>query len=174
MTVESKDEKPHILSDEEIMELKNKHGVVLFYMNHCFHCNVMKPNWNKVVKELKENQHNSKDFVLGAIETADMDRFNKSGLKQNVNGYPTILYFPKGMSAPADIYQGDRSYEDLKKWIQNKMNKDKQKDSNKLDKNAKNIQHGGKKRRSYRKKYTIRKNHRKHRKHRKITYRRRK
>ena len=148
------------------MGLKNKHGVVLFFMNGCYHCNVMKPNWNKVVKELKKTD--SKDFILGAIESSDMERFNKVGLSTNISGYPTILYFPHGISKHADMYDGNRSAEDLKKWITSKMG------------HKKGGQSGGAKRKKTRrasngnKKKSMRHLKRKSiRHHRKTTYRRR-
>lgn len=111
---ESSDE-PKILSESEIMELKKKHGVVLFYMNGCGHCVAMKPAWNKLINELKEKHKN--EIILGAIESGNMDIFNKHGLKPSVSGFPTILYFnPKNPDKP-ESYSGDRSYDDLKKWI---------------------------------------------------------
>ena len=111
---ESSDE-PKILTESEIMELKKKHGVVLFYMNGCGHCVKMKPAWNKLINELKEKHKN--EIILGAIESGNMDIFNKHGLKPSVSGFPTILYFnPKNPDKP-ESYSGDRSYEDLKKWI---------------------------------------------------------
>ena len=112
--LESPDE-PKILTESEIMELKKKHGVVLFYMNGCGHCVTMKPAWNKLINELKEKHKN--EIILGAVESGDMDIFNKHGLKPSVSGFPTILYFnPKNPDKP-ESYSGDRSYEDLKKWI---------------------------------------------------------
>lgn len=166
MGIENSNDEPYILSDEEIMGLKNKHGVVLFFMNGCYHCNVMKPNWNKIVKELKKTD--SKDFILGAIESSDMERFNKAGLSTNISGYPTILYFPHGISKHADMYDGDRSAEDLKKWITSKMG------------HKKGGQSGGAKRKKTRrasngnKKKSMRHLKRKSiRHHRKTTYRRR-
>lgn len=112
--LESPDE-PKILTESEVMELKKKHGVVLFYMNGCGHCVTMKPAWNKLINELKEKHKH--EIILGAVESGGMDIFNKHGLKPSVSGFPTILYFnPKNPDKP-ESYSGDRSYEDMKKWI---------------------------------------------------------
>lgn len=111
---ESSDE-PKILTESEIMELKKKHGVVLFYMNGCGHCVTMKPAWNKLINELKEKHKH--EIILGAIESSNMDIFNKHGLKPSVSGFPTILYFNPNKPDKPESYTGDRSYEDLKKWI---------------------------------------------------------
>jgi hypothetical protein len=112
--LESPDE-PKILTESEVMELKKKHGVVLFYMNGCGHCVTMKPAWNKLINELKEKHKH--EIILGAVESGGMDIFNKHDLKPSVSGFPTILYFnPKNPDKP-ESYSGDRSYEDMKKWI---------------------------------------------------------
>jgi len=119
---ESGDE-PKILTESEIMELKKKHGIVLFYMNGCGHCETMKPAWNKVISELKDKHKN--EIILGAVESSNMDMFKKHGISPSVSGFPTILYFhPNKLSNP-EAYNGDRSYEDLKKWILSKKGKGK-------------------------------------------------
>ena len=112
--LESPDE-PKILTESEVMELKKKHGVVLFYMNGCGHCVTMKPAWNKLINELKEKHKH--EIILGAVESGGMDIFNKHGLKPSVSGFPTILYFNPNKPDKPESYSGDRSYEDLKKWI---------------------------------------------------------
>jgi hypothetical protein len=106
---------PKILSESDIMELKKKHGIILFYMNGCGHCDVMKPAWNKIINELKDKHKN--EIILGAIESSSMHIFNKHGIKPSVSGFPTILYFHPSKHDSPETYKGDRSYEDLKKWI---------------------------------------------------------
>lgn len=112
------DDKPKILTESEIMELQNKHGVVLFYMDGCGHCDIMKPGWNKLIQELKEKHKD--EIILGAIESSDMHLFKKSGISPSVSGFPTILYFHPNNLTRHEAYKGDRSYEDLKKWILDK------------------------------------------------------
>jgi len=116
-------DEPKILTENEIMQLKKKHGVVLFYMNGCGHCVAMKPAWNKIITELKEKHKN--EIILGAIESNNMEMFTKHGIKPSVSGFPTILYFhPSKLSNP-EAYSGDRSYDSLKEWILEKNNKGK-------------------------------------------------
>ena len=112
---------PKTLTESEIMELKKKHGIVLFYMNGCGHCETMKPTWNKVITELKDKHNN--EIILGAIESSNMDMFKKHGISPSVSGFPTILYFHPNKITNPESYNGDRSYEDLKKWILNKKGK---------------------------------------------------
>jgi len=117
------DNEPKIITDSEIMELKKKHGIVLFYMNGCGHCETMKPSWNKLITELKDKHKN--EIILGAIESSSMDMFKTHGINPAVSGFPTILYFQPGRHNMPEHYKGDRSYEDLKKWILTKKGKEK-------------------------------------------------
>lgn len=117
----SDSDKPKILTESEVIELQNKHGVILFYMDGCGHCEVMKPTWNKLMQELKEKHKN--EIILGAVESKDMERFKKSGITPSVSGFPTILYFHPNNITRHEAYNGDRSYEDLKKWILGKKDK---------------------------------------------------
>ena len=117
------DNEPKIITDSEIMELKKKHGIVLFYMNGCGHCETMKPSWNKLITELKDKHKN--EIILAAIESSSMDMFKTHGINPAVSGFPAILYFQPGRHNMPEHYKGDRSYEDLKKWILTKKGKDK-------------------------------------------------
>ena len=122
------------LTDNEIGMLKNKHGVVLFHMDGCGHCVNMMPDWNRVVTELKDNMKN--EIVLGAVERANIEKFHQHGMKPNVNGFPTILYFnPSKLHSP-EVYNKDRSYEEFKRWIMEKSKKGKGKGKNSSGKNS--------------------------------------
>jgi len=118
--MDSEPNKPIILSEKEIIELKNKPGVVLFYMKRCGYCEILKPTWNKVVRDIKKL--NNKDFIIGAIEASNMEKFNKSGHSPSISGFPTILHF-SNVSKDTESYDGDRSENDLKKWVMSKMKK---------------------------------------------------
>jgi len=111
------------LTDNEIAMLKTKHGVVLFHMDGCGHCVNMMPAWNRVVTELKDSMKN--DIVLGAVERGNIEKFHQHGIKPNVNGFPTVLYFnPSKLHSP-EVYNKDRSYEEFKRWIMEKSKKGK-------------------------------------------------
>ena len=122
-----KGDEPKILTESEVMELKKKHGIVLFYMNGCGHCDTMKPAWNKVITELKDKHNN--EIILGAVESSNMDMFKKHGISPSVSGFPTILYFHPNKLTTPESYKGDRSYEDLKKWLLVKKSKGKSNDT---------------------------------------------
>ena len=125
------------LTDNEIGMLKNKHGIVLFHMDGCGHCVNMMPAWNRVVTELKDNMKN--DIVLGAVERGNIEKFHQHGIKPNVNGFPTVLYFnPSKLHSP-EVYNKDRSYEEFKQWIMEKSKKGKSKGKNSGSENNNNV-----------------------------------
>lgn len=84
----------------------NDKSVVLFYWTQCGHCVHFKPDYMKLAKNVKANFY--------AIE-ADQIRGKKDNWKYKIEGYPTIIGFFKGQ--PYSIYNGDRSVEDLTKYI---------------------------------------------------------
>jgi hypothetical protein len=113
---------PIILSDSDIAALKGKHGVVLFYMNGCNPCNMIKPHWNSAINDLKEEI--GEEMILGAVERAAVEGFNKHiNVSRHVNGFPTILYLhPSNHSLP-EVYNGSRTHGDIKVWIKEKKNR---------------------------------------------------
>ena len=113
---------PIILSDSDIAALKGKHGVVLFYMNGCNPCNMIKPHWNSAINDLKEEI--GEEMILGAVERAAVEGFNKHiNVSRHVNGFPTILYLhPSNHSSP-EVYNGSRTHGDIKVWIKEKKNR---------------------------------------------------
>lgn len=127
-------EKVSSLTDDEIGRLKDTHGVVLFHMDGCGHCVNMMPAWNRVMTELKDSMKN--EIILGAIERSNMEKFHQHGIKPNVNGFPTVLYFhPSKLHSP-EVYNKDRSYEEFKKWIMEKSRKGKGKGKGKTGNNV--------------------------------------
>jgi hypothetical protein len=70
----------------------------------------MKPDWDKLADELKEN-----DKVL----IADVDCTNEDNTelceKYGVKGYPTIKSFVSGGDRLGETYEGERDFESLKK-----------------------------------------------------------
>jgi hypothetical protein len=116
------DNTPIILSENDIASLKGKHGVVLFYMNGCNPCNMIKPHWNKAIEELKNDV--GEEIILGAIERDKLNSFNNHiNVNRHVNGFPTILYLhPSNHNSP-EVYKGNREHKDIKEWIIEKKNR---------------------------------------------------
>ena len=150
-----------MLTEADIKKLKNNHGVVLFFMNGCGHCIDMKDHWNAAVDECRNNGIGSdKDnFVLGAVESGNMDMFQKYGITTNVNGYPTILYINaegiKNGNTNHEKYDKPREKQKFIELIKEKRNKKNSK-AGKAGKAGK--QSGGGRRRTYRRKPNSKRN----------------
>ena len=74
---------------------------VEFYAPWCGHCKKLEPEWNSLAKELN-----------GEIKVAKIDATQNSALGQRfgVSGYPTIKFFPAGMTSDSQVidYAGGR------------------------------------------------------------------
>jgi thiol-disulfide isomerase/thioredoxin len=69
--------------------LKNGDWMVLYYANWCGHCTTMKPEWQKVVDNIKKSN---------VVNIADVESSHISDLthKPNVNGFPSIKMYNSG------------------------------------------------------------------------------
>ena len=69
--------------------LKNGDWMVLYYANWCGHCTTMKPEWQKVVDNIKKSN---------VVNIADVESTHISDLshKPNVNGFPSIKMYNSG------------------------------------------------------------------------------
>lgn len=121
------------LTESDVKRLKDNHGVVLFFMNGCGHCVDMKKDWNDAVDECRNSGigHANDDFVLGAIESGNMDMFKKNGITTNVNGYPTIMYITSEGIQRGDVthekYEKPRTKAEFVSWIKEKKNRNRKK-----------------------------------------------
>jgi len=73
--------------------------IVLFHMATCPHCIIMRPNWEKVKKDV------GKKCNIAEIEYSDISALPKS--MQTVRGFPTIMAYKN--ATPVAEYAGDRS-----------------------------------------------------------------
>lgn len=80
-------------------------GVIMFYANGCGHCEKLKPIWRKL---------KSTYVTLQSIEAKGngvlLDRYG-------ITGFPTIIKIKNGDLVSK--YSGDRSIEDLSRYIEN-------------------------------------------------------
>lgn len=89
-----------------------KPSLVLFHSTTCGYCQQMMPEWQKLKTMPIAAQVDIIDFEFGA---------NPSEAKKNdINGFPTIKFFPKGYGTqPAITYQGDRTAEAIMNFLIN-------------------------------------------------------
>lgn len=88
---------------------KSKSIFVLFYMDGCNPCNLVKPEWMKL-----KNIFSEKDIIIADIERKYLNELN---INVEINSFPTI-YFIKNNKY--ELYDGDRTVDGLYKWIQSK------------------------------------------------------
>jgi len=94
---------------EDVVGQEGKDVLLEFYAPWCGHCKKLDPVYKKLAKNLK---HNS-DLVIAKIDATANDypeRFK-------VEGFPTLFFIKKDDKENMISYEGDRSYDDLVKFI---------------------------------------------------------
>jgi len=87
------------------------------YSIECGHCINMQEDWDNLTEEVKRGNKSIEliDISNNHQEKVDaMNRMYKTDLK--FMGFPTIFKIKK-THTPALYYQGDRSKDDMKKWL---------------------------------------------------------
>lgn len=87
--------------------------LVEFFAPWCGHCKNLAPEWAKAAKELKGK------VKLGAL---DATVHTSTASRYNVQGYPTIKFFPGGVKdkSTAQEYDGGRTASDIVAWASDK------------------------------------------------------
>ena len=95
--------------------------VIYCYMNGCGWCDKFKPVWEELKKELDNGIDGCKSSKYKAYERDQISDPNTSANKFDglVEGYPTILI---KINDDVHKYEGNRTIEDILKFIANKIN----------------------------------------------------
>eukprot|EP01007_Sphenomonas_quadrangularis_P000740 NODE_1592_length_816_cov_172.494133_g1328_i0.p1 GENE.NODE_1592_length_816_cov_172.494133_g1328_i0~~NODE_1592_length_816_cov_172.494133_g1328_i0.p1 ORF type:complete len:176 (-),score=54.91 NODE_1592_length_816_cov_172.494133_g1328_i0:261-788(-) len=88
----------------------SKTVLVKFYAPWCGHCRHLEPTWNQLAKEFAGNP----DVVIAKLDAA---QHHALGSKYGVRGYPTLKMFSKTDKSGNAEYQGDRSLDSLKSYV---------------------------------------------------------
>jgi len=102
-----------VLTDENFDQIvmdSSKGVFVEFYAPWCGHCKTLAPHWDR----LSYTFSTEPNVVIAKLDATENSETAK---KYDVSGYPTLLYFPSGVKNPPMTYGGDRSYEDLVRYV---------------------------------------------------------
>jgi len=97
---------------EQIVNDQSKDVLVEFYAPWCQHCAALAPIYESVAESQKANS----TVVLAKYDlTANHQPDLPSGIQ--IEGFPTIILFPRGDKSKVRVYEGDRTEEDIHKFI---------------------------------------------------------
>lgn len=99
------------------VEESGKDVLVNCFAPWCGHCQRFKPKYQELAKRLA---HVS-SLVVSQMDCTQNDL---GPLKRIVHGYPTIALFPDGRKDQVQLYVGNRSPEDMTKWLHTKVTHD--------------------------------------------------
>jgi len=102
---------------KDIVLDNDKDVLMEFYAPWCGHCKKLAPIWDQVASDLKD---------VPNLVLAKMDSTANEVDGVEVQGYPTLKFYPRGAkNAPVD-YDGGREVEDIKNWLKDKSSAYKQ------------------------------------------------
>ncbi|CAK8695988.1 unnamed protein product [Clavelina lepadiformis] len=126
--VESGDAKRHLMSQDipedwnknpvtvlvgknfnEVALDKSKKVFVEFYAPWCGHCKALKPTWEKLGEKFKDND----DIVIAMMDSTANE---VEGIE--VQGFPTLKFFPSGEHEQALDYNGERSLDAMVEYVE--------------------------------------------------------
>jgi thioredoxin-like negative regulator of GroEL len=126
--------------------------VVLYYMDNCHHCNMIKPEWKKMIKILSRGY--TGNIVIARVNANAVSTVNNSN---NIEGYPTIRFISNGNTSDFDE---ERTSKNLLKWIELNSNKKLQKNKGTKSKTATHMTGGSNNKRRNRTKHNRSKHNR--------------
>jgi hypothetical protein len=87
------------------------------FSTECGHCINMQEDWDKLTKEVQKEHKDIELLDISENHQANVDSLNKTFQTDlKFSGFPTIFKIMK-KNAPVHYYQGDRSTQDMKKWL---------------------------------------------------------
>jgi len=95
---------------EQVVLDDSKDVFVKFYAPWCGHCKAMAPTF----EELGQAFQDVNNVVIAKMDATANDVDQSFGIQ----GFPTLLLFPRGNKSQPVRYEGDRSLEDMKTFVQ--------------------------------------------------------
>jgi len=97
---------------EQIVNDSTKDVLVEFYAPWCGHCKALAPKYEELARSYAEHSDASSKIVIAKVDATLND------VPDEIQGFPTIKLFPANNKAEPITYSGDRSIEDIAKFIQ--------------------------------------------------------
>jgi thiol-disulfide isomerase/thioredoxin len=98
---------------------KGKDGLILFYLDYCGYCKMMKPEFIKLGSLAKK-----KGMFVGAIDGMDQVKRNNVLFEEmGIQGVPDIRYVSKDGRIDDEKYMGERTLKDFLSYIKKKSSK---------------------------------------------------
>lgn len=94
---------------------KDKGALVEFFAPWCGHCKRLAPEYERLGEAFAKQQHRV------VIAKVDADSNSELGVRNGIQGFPTIKYFPPHGAAPVD-YAGGRTAEELAAFVTEQSN----------------------------------------------------
>jgi len=93
----------------EIVKVEDKGVLVMFYAPWCGHCKTIKPVFEKLGEHFKD----SEKYVIGS-----MDATANEVDGEEIQGFPTIKFYPSGENSASIDYKGGRDLESMIKFVE--------------------------------------------------------
>lgn len=103
---------PHNASDYE-QKIKNMNGPVLYHMPGCMHCTMMRPDWVKMIKELKNRKVQCQILEVNsdALSMIQHPLAEKAGKE----GFPRLINMQNGQEK--DVFSDDRTVANMLQFV---------------------------------------------------------
>jgi hypothetical protein len=95
--------------------LRNNNCMIRFHMYGCMWCDKMKPEWHKLADRLSKS---NRDIMVLDVDSEAV-RSSTNPVTKSVNGFPTIVYSPKGEGSKTYKFEDElgRTAENMEKWL---------------------------------------------------------
>ena len=96
-------------------KIKTMNSIVCFHANWCGHCQQLNPEWDIMVKNLKNKN------LYGLLARIEAKNLDKAECDKDIKGYPTIRVFKNGTKHKD--YSGKREAKELTEFVESILSK---------------------------------------------------
>jgi protein disulfide-isomerase A6 len=94
----------------EAFDNQNSPAFAMYYANWCGHCKTTKPQF----QQLMDNYKGNVKLMMIDCEAPENKELVQS---QGIKGFPTLRYYPSGISENYEEYNGGRTYGDFSQYL---------------------------------------------------------